>query len=114
MEGLPRVGLIVTADDFGFCSERDRGILEAYREGVVTSACLLVTGSSVEKAVCMAKEGELALGMHLNLTEGPPVSAPEDVPTLLCSCKSWWPDGAQNMERLEFRGKAGLRKALTR
>ncbi|KAJ1487152.1 YdjC-like protein-domain-containing protein, partial [Baffinella frigidus] len=109
--------LIVTADDLGMVPERDEGIFQAKAAGVVTSASLLVTGSTAAGAARRAAEVGLSLGLHLNLTEGPPVSCPEDVPSLLCSQRSWWPrqDGRQvEGDVAEMRGKMGLREALAR
>ena len=37
--------LVVTADDLGYSEERDRGIVRAYREGIVTGASLLVNAA---------------------------------------------------------------------
>mmetsp|Transcript_14246 Transcript_14246/g.34452 ORF Transcript_14246/g.34452 Transcript_14246/m.34452 type:complete len:133 (+) Transcript_14246:140-538(+) len=68
------VGLLVCADDMGLCAQRDSGILSAFSQGIVSSASLLVTGSTAQDAARRAKEEGLMLGLHLNLTEGPPVS----------------------------------------
>lgn len=45
-----KVKLIVTADDLGIAPERDEGIFEAFEHGVVTSASLLVNGSTAREA----------------------------------------------------------------
>jgi len=57
-------------------------IVQALQEGVVTRASLIVNGGAVEDAVWLARGGGLlsVLGLHLNLSEGVPVSA--HVPTL--------------------------------
>jgi hypothetical protein len=114
MEKPAQIGLIVTADDMGLCPERDEGILKAHQSGLVTSASLFATGSNSETAARLAKSAGLPLVLHLNLTEGPPASLPSEVPSLLCLCKSWWPGPGDGTERLEFRGKMGLRDALIR
>jgi chitin disaccharide deacetylase len=62
-----RVGkfLIVNADDFGASTGVNRGILECYSRGVVTSVSLMVTGRAVREAVSLSREHpELAVGMH--------------------------------------------------
>lgn len=76
--------LIVNADDFGLCGSVNRGILEAHRQGIVTSATLLAGAPGFEEAVALARgEPGLGVGVHLNLTRGRPVSAPSRVPTLV-------------------------------
>lgn len=66
--------LIVNADDFGWTPGINRGIAEAHRHGIVTSATLLANGSAFEEAVRMARElPSLGLGVHLNLSDGVPV-----------------------------------------
>lgn len=72
--------LIINADDLGYDPAVDRGLLRAMRDGVVTSATLMVnTPYSAEAA--RAAQG-LAVGLHLNLARGRPVSR-DFPPTLL-------------------------------
>jgi predicted glycoside hydrolase/deacetylase ChbG (UPF0249 family) len=59
--------LIVNADDFGQSEGVNRGILRAHREGIVTSASLMVRWPAAESAVRNA--GDLALGLHIDLGE---------------------------------------------
>jgi len=67
--------LIVTADDFGLTAGVNRGIVRAHREGIITSASLMVTGSAFEQAVELARDNpRLDLGLHFNLTIGNPFS----------------------------------------
>jgi chitin disaccharide deacetylase len=57
--------LIVNADDLGASSGINRGILECHREGILTSASLMVTGAAAEEAVELARASpELSLGLH--------------------------------------------------
>lgn len=51
----PRVLLVVTADDFGYCPRRDEGIVEAFLAGTVTSVSLLVNGMAAESAAELAR-----------------------------------------------------------
>jgi predicted glycoside hydrolase/deacetylase ChbG (UPF0249 family) len=64
------IALIINADDLGINTDRDRGILEAFRQGVVTSASLLANGPSFASAVEQIKEAKLPVGVHLNLADG--------------------------------------------
>ncbi len=60
--------LIVNADDFGASEGINRGIIEAHREGIVTSTSLMVTGAAARAAVDLAGEHpELAIGLHWDL-----------------------------------------------
>ena len=54
--------LIVNADDFGYTRGVNRAIVEACRNGVVTSASLLANGAAFEDAVEMIRAGATRLG----------------------------------------------------
>ena len=76
--------LIVNADDFGLTTGVNRGILRAFKDGIVTSASLLVTGSAFEDAVALARlNPELEVGLHLALVEERAVLGRETLPTLV-------------------------------
>ena len=62
--------LVVNADDFGQSGGVNRGIVEAHRRGIVTSASLMVRWPAAEEAAAMAREcPRLAVGIHLDLGE---------------------------------------------
>jgi predicted glycoside hydrolase/deacetylase ChbG (UPF0249 family) len=70
--------LIVNADDLGWTEGVNRGIVEAHRRGLVTSTSLLANGRAFESALAAAiSNPQLGIGVHLNLSDGPP-SAPAD------------------------------------
>jgi hopanoid biosynthesis associated protein HpnK len=76
--------LIVNADDLGWTFGVNRGIAEAHRNGIVTSASLLANGSAFEDGVRTAQElPRLGVGVHLNLSDGKPVAPPAQIATLL-------------------------------
>ncbi|HME98621.1 MAG TPA: ChbG/HpnK family deacetylase [Terriglobia bacterium] len=76
--------LIVNADDFGLTTGVNRGILRAFKDGIVTSASLLVTGSAFEDAVVLARQNpELDVGLHLALVEERAVLGRDVLPTLV-------------------------------
>jgi len=76
--------LIVNADDLGLTSAVNRGVVRAYKDGIVTSASLLVTGSAFEDAVSLARQNpELDVGLHLALVEERAVLGPDALPTLV-------------------------------
>jgi predicted glycoside hydrolase/deacetylase ChbG (UPF0249 family) len=76
--------LIVNADDLGWTEGVNRGILEAFHHGIVTSASLLANGAAFAGAVEAARSAPgLGVGVHLNLSDGPPVADRKIVSTLL-------------------------------
>jgi len=75
--------LIINADDLGMSRGVTDGILRAHREGVVTSASLMVNQAGSEYAVAqLAKHPDLGVGIHLNICEGTPVLLVSQVSTL--------------------------------
>jgi len=76
--------LIVNADDLGWTEGVNRGILDAFRSGIVTSASLLANGPAFTEAVKAAKSApRLGVGVHLNLSDGAPVADRESITSLL-------------------------------
>ena len=76
--------LVVNADDFGISRGVNRGIVEAHRQGLVTSASVMANLPSAEDALTRATIcPDLGLGLHLTLTAGRPLSPPHLVPTLV-------------------------------
>ena len=76
--------LIVNADDFGMTEGVNRGIIDCHQRGVVTSTTLMVNGEAVAGAAALAAENPgLGVGLHINLTAGPPTRPPESVRSLV-------------------------------
>ena len=76
--------LIVTADDFGLTEKVNQGIIEAHCRGIVTSTSLMANGGAFDDAVARAGDApRLGIGAHLNLTQGPPVTRPTLVRSLV-------------------------------
>lgn len=76
--------IIVTADDFGLSPGVDHGILDAFRRGIVGSTALLVNFPDFTESLSrLREEPELEVGIHLNLTAGPPVLPSKRVGTLI-------------------------------
>lgn len=62
--------LIVNADDFGQSPAVNRGISEAHRRGIVTSASLVTRGLAAEDAAAYsARHPGFSLGLHVDLGE---------------------------------------------
>ncbi len=76
--------LIVNADDLGWTDGVNRGIAEAHRTGLVMSTSLLANGIAFNGGVRVAESNpDLGVGVHLNLSDGPPTAAPAEVKSLL-------------------------------
>jgi predicted glycoside hydrolase/deacetylase ChbG (UPF0249 family) len=76
--------LIINSDDYGRTPEISRGIREAHARGVVTSTtCMMnIPTTAGDIAVALKETPELGMGVHLVLTMGRPISAPEMVPSI--------------------------------
>jgi predicted glycoside hydrolase/deacetylase ChbG (UPF0249 family) len=78
--------LIVNADALGRSADGDAAIFRAHREGILTSASVMVNGVSTPAAVAEAKGlPHLGLGLHLTFTEVPPVLPTARIPTMVDS-----------------------------
>jgi predicted glycoside hydrolase/deacetylase ChbG (UPF0249 family) len=76
--------LIVNADDFGTSVGTTDGIIDAHKNGVVTSTSLLVTTPAFSHAVALARENpKLGIGLHFSLTAGRPCSPIDRIPSLV-------------------------------
>lgn len=66
----PQRTLIVNADDLGYTSATNAGIFQAHRQGIVTSASLMVDRPAAAEAVREAEAmGFDDLGLHIDLGE---------------------------------------------
>jgi len=75
--------LIVNADDFGYTSGVNRAIVEAHSRGVVTSSTLMANGAAFAEAAKLARTvPKLSVGCHVVLTDGEPVLAAGQLPSL--------------------------------
>jgi predicted glycoside hydrolase/deacetylase ChbG (UPF0249 family) len=76
--------LILNADDFGLTPGINRAIAELHAAGALTSATLMAAGPAFDDAIATARQHPtLAIGCHIVLTDGTPLSPPETIPTLL-------------------------------
>jgi hopanoid biosynthesis associated protein HpnK len=76
--------LIVNADDFGRSSSINQAVVRAHREGILTSASLMVNEPGFDEAVKLAKENPgLGVGLHLTLLVGHSALPPEKIPGLV-------------------------------
>jgi chitin disaccharide deacetylase len=76
--------LIVNADDFGLSSSINLAVIEAHRQGILTSASLMVNGRACDEAVRLARENpKLAVGLHLTLVCGSATLPSAQIPGLV-------------------------------
>lgn len=79
--------LVVSADDIGLSVGNTDTIFEAADHGALTSVSILANGPAFEYAMAgyLARKEQLGLRVHLNLTEGIPLSGAMNVPHLVDS-----------------------------
>jgi predicted glycoside hydrolase/deacetylase ChbG (UPF0249 family) len=76
--------LIVNADDLGRTAGINEGIFAAHRDGIVSSATLMVAyPAAALAAAALAEHPELGVGLHVQLTGGRPTLPGERVPSLV-------------------------------
>jgi hopanoid biosynthesis associated protein HpnK len=75
--------LIVNADDFGRSKSINQAVIRAHREGILTTASLMVNEEACGEAVELAKANPgLGVGLHLTLLCGHAASTPAEIPGL--------------------------------
>jgi hopanoid biosynthesis associated protein HpnK len=79
--------LIVNADDFGLSHSVNEAVIRAHRDGILTSASLMVNEPACDEAVKLAKENpKLGVGLHITLLMGHSALAPVKIPGLVNDC----------------------------
>ena len=69
--------VVVNADDFGMSRQINEAILQAFEKGLISSATLMANMPAFEEACQLVRQDHLQrrIGLHLNLTEGKPLTA---------------------------------------
>ena len=76
--------LIVNADDFGRSRSINAAVIRAQREGILTTASLMVNEPASEEAVALARDNpRLGVGLHLTLVCGHSTLPGGDIPGLV-------------------------------
>lgn len=103
----------MNADDYGLTEGVNRAILDGHRNGIITSTTLMANGMAFDSAVsATSATPELSIGVHLNLTQGRPVSSASHIPSIVTSNGSFYP-GPGMLARQVLRGKAKLKDIET-
>jgi hopanoid biosynthesis associated protein HpnK len=85
-----KIRLIVNADDFGLSPSVNEAVIRAHRDGILTTASLMVNEPGFDEAVKLAKENpKLGVGLHLTLLHGHSALPPEKIPGLANSQKEF-------------------------
>ena len=80
----PRRRLIVNADDFGRSHAINQAVIRAHREGILTTASLMVNEPAADEAVALARANPgLGVGLHLALVCGRSALPPSAIPHLV-------------------------------
>ncbi len=68
--------VVINADDLGFAPGVNRGIVEAFEAGTLSSASMMVNTPAFHDAAALvrARTPQLGVGLHLNLLTGSPLS----------------------------------------
>jgi predicted glycoside hydrolase/deacetylase ChbG (UPF0249 family) len=105
--------VIINADDFGLSPGTNRGIVDAFREGVLTSTTLLANMDHFADAVALAHDNpELPVGVHLCLVWGHPVSAPGSIPSLIVG-EGAFPGKLSTLARRAATGRLSAEEVAT-
>ncbi|CAI3922129.1 Chitooligosaccharide deacetylase ChbG [Commensalibacter communis] len=78
--------VLISADDFGLSVEVNEAIEQAHRQGVLSTANLMIAGAAAEDAIQRAKRlPKLKVGLHLVVIEGPSVLPHSEIPLIVNS-----------------------------
>ena len=77
--------LIISADDYGYSTNISRGIRDAHAKGVLTATSAIMNIATPVKDIytAMKETPDLAIGIHVNIYNGKPVSDPSKIKTLV-------------------------------
>lgn len=112
----PRRRLIVNADDFGRSPSINEAVIRAHREGILTTASLMVNEPAAEEAIDLARQNpKLGVGLHLSLVCGKSALPPSSIPNLVNSQSEFSNDPVGTGMRYFFsaRCQAQLRDEVT-
>jgi len=96
--------VIINADDFGLIQGVNEGIIQAHREGVLSSATLMANAPGFEHALELAGQNpDLGVGVHLNILRGKPLSERRHVESLIAEEGLFYPSVFRLYRGLKLR-----------
>ncbi|MCE5323197.1 hopanoid biosynthesis-associated protein HpnK [bacterium] len=107
--------LIINADDFGASNGVNTAVAHVRREGLITSASIMVTGDAFDKAVIIAKnDPQLAVGLHLALSNARSMLDRKYIPDIVDKCGRFGDNPAACACKYYFsrRAKAQIRSEV--
>lgn len=103
--------VIFTADDFGLALPVNEAIERGHRDGILTTASLMVAEPACADAVARARRlPDLHVGLHLSLVSGRPLLPAERIPLLVDARGRFFEDQARAGVRFFFT--PGVRRQL--
>jgi hypothetical protein len=121
---LPRIRLVTRGDDSGSCRAANRAVRDAFKEGILRNASVMVPGPVFDEAAAMLKDLKgLCIGLHGTVTDEwhqprwGPVLGREKAPSLVMDDGSFFKDtGAlakhkPNLDEILAELKAQLERA---
>ena len=105
--------LLLSADDFGLSPAVNEGVERAHRDGLLSTASLMVAGAAADDAVARARRlPGLRVGLHVVAVEGPSVLPPAEIP-LLVGADGWFPSDQLRLG-LRYAVRPAVRRQLAR
>lgn len=107
--------LIVNADDFGRSHSINEAVIRAHREGILTTASLMVNEPSCAEAVELARQNpRLGVGLHLTLLMGHSALPQREIPGLVNAAEEFLNDPVKVGMKYFFQRGLGeqLRKEI--
>lgn len=82
----------MNADDFGLSESVNRGIVECFNHGIVTSTTVMMNQKGLKHAIKLYQKGLIPeVGLHFTVTSGKPLLPAEKVPSLI-DTNGWFLD----------------------
>ncbi len=106
--------IIINADDFGLTESCSKAIAQAFKENLISSTTACANGTYIEQAYALACEYGFAdrIGIHLNLTEGKPLT--DEIKSDAFFCENGEFHGHINrLKRLNKAQVSELKKEIT-
>lgn len=75
--------LIINADDFGLSKSVNEAIIDLCKLGSISSTSVMINMPFSDEIVQLLKYESTSIGLHINFTQGRPVSKADKVPTIV-------------------------------